>query len=69
MSEDDELLTTKEVARRYAIHPRTVPLWVDEGRIPRPLEGWPGRDKRWLKSEIVEAIRSLRKREAKAEVV
>lgn len=34
--EDDALLTTEMVAERYAVHPRTIPSLVKDGRIPRP---------------------------------
>ena len=65
---DDGLFTTKDVAERYAVHPRTIPKLVDEGRIPAPLPGWSGSTKRWLRSEIVAHIRSMRKNELKQQV-
>ncbi len=66
--DDDALLTTKDVATKYAVHPRTVPQMVKDKKIPGPVEGWEGREKRWLKSEVVAHIRGMRKRERREQV-
>jgi predicted DNA-binding transcriptional regulator AlpA len=62
--DDDALLRDVDVARRYGIARRTVWLWADLGRIPKPIDG-PGGVKRWLLSEIVAHIRSMQKAETK----
>jgi hypothetical protein len=63
IGDDDALLTSQDVAERYRVHVRTIPVLVEAGRIPPPLEGWDGATKRWLKSEVVAHIRSMRRRE------
>lgn len=52
----DRLLDTKEVARLYSVHPKTVTTWnrTEPGKkIPRARYPWgPDGDPRWLESEI-----------------
>jgi hypothetical protein len=68
MSDDDALLTREGVAERYGIHPKSVPRMVKAGKIPGPVEGWPGQKHRWLRSEIVAHIRGMRKSELAEQV-
>jgi predicted DNA-binding transcriptional regulator AlpA len=43
-------LRTKAVAARYGIHERTVPIWVAQGRLPKPY--YKGRFPLYLESEL-----------------
>ena len=47
------LLTTREVAERFRVHPGTVRRWVKEGRI-KPALVTPGRQVRFSKQDIDE---------------
>lgn len=58
----DRMLTKQQVAAMYQVHPKTVESWEKEGRIPKRLDKWTG-DARWLESEVVAHIRSMRTRE------
>lgn len=54
----DQLLTAQRVAEAYQVTPRTVWRWSEQGRIPRPVR--PGR---WLLSEIMRDIRTVKREE------
>lgn len=56
----ERLLTKTQVAAAYAVHPKTVLRLEASGKIPKRLEGWDS-DPRWLESEIVAHMRSLRR--------
>lgn len=64
---DEGLWTVKDVADAYRIHTKTVGDMVKAKKIPPPLEGWEGGERRWLKSECVAHMRAMRKREATEE--
>jgi predicted DNA-binding transcriptional regulator AlpA len=55
----DRMLTRAQVAEIYAVSPRTVFKWEAAGKIPRRLDKWTG-DARWLESEVVAHVRSMR---------
>lgn len=64
---DERLLSTAEVAQRYAIHPKTVHRFVAQGRLPRPVRLLGKRILRWRESDINEHIRSLEQIEQAAQ--
>lgn len=66
--EDDALLTIQDVAMRYGVHADTIDSLLKRNLIPRPVEGWPGKNRRWLQSEIVKHIRAMRKEELAEQV-
>ena len=62
---DESLWTSKDVADAYRIHLKTLDNMVKQGKIPAPVEGWEGSERRWLKSECVAHMRAMRKRDTK----
>lgn len=65
LPDDDGLFTVEDVADRYRIHPRTVDGMVKDKKIPAPVPGWPGGNRRWLKSQVVAHIRAMAQAEQK----
>jgi hypothetical protein len=49
-------LSNYDVAKRYNIHTRTIPIWVEQGRLPRPH--YFGRFPRFLESDLDEMDRA-----------
>jgi predicted DNA-binding transcriptional regulator AlpA len=47
----DRLLSKKDVADRYGIHPKTVEAYAAAGRIPKPVP-WQTKERKWLESDI-----------------
>lgn len=56
----DKLLNRRAVAKMLDVSWQTVKRWSAEGRIPKPLRGWPGREPRWSEAEILAEIRKWR---------
>jgi predicted DNA-binding transcriptional regulator AlpA len=64
-----QLLTLKQVAARYSLHPKTVKRFAREGRIPQPIPGWVGKhDPRWLESTINQHIDQMARDEKREQV-
>jgi hypothetical protein len=55
----DWLMTKREVARVYSIHPKTVERWEADKKIPKRLASFPGKEPRWLHSVIMAHIQSM----------
>lgn len=56
----ERLLTTRQVANLYGVNEKMVPAYVGQKRIPPPLADWKGKGNRWLASDVVNHMRSLR---------
>jgi excisionase family DNA binding protein len=51
----DSILTTKQVADLFAVHPTTVMAWADDGRLPHFRT--PGGHRRYNRADV-EALRA-----------
>ena len=56
----ERLLTSRQVANLYGINEKDIFSFIKKERIPKPLENWKGKGNRWLSSEVIAHMRSLR---------
>lgn len=57
--ENDELLTSGEVAALFKVERKTVNRWEREGRIPQAIRT-PGGHRRYSRAAVMELLRSPR---------
>jgi predicted DNA-binding transcriptional regulator AlpA len=62
-AQDEILLRDVDVAKRYGVSRRSVWLWADQGRIPKPVPSVSGM--RWRRSEVAAHIEQLCKKAVK----
>jgi predicted DNA-binding transcriptional regulator AlpA len=55
----ERLLGATQVAERYGIHPKTVGVFVKQGKIPRPVAFSSAKRPKWRETDVNNHIRSL----------
>ena len=54
-----ELMTSADLMKTYRISKSALHRWVESGKIPKPITGWIGSERRWLKADIDRHIESM----------
>jgi DNA-binding transcriptional MerR regulator len=59
------LWTVKEISRHYGVHPSSVFRWDRENLLPHPVKDFGSR--RWLASEVIEALKNVNVKRMRSE--